>query len=83
MNMEDIVREVLEELDVPLGLTNAALMFATLAMPNSRGLSQRELPPDDAELMRWYFRWLIHRLATEPKFRKQLRKEMQEKIERN
>jgi hypothetical protein len=83
MTVEQIVDEVSKDLGLPKAMIEKAKLYATLtAIPHRRSI-QNELSEKETHIVRMYFRALLYRIAHDPEYRRELKAELQRRVERN
>jgi hypothetical protein len=81
--MEQVVTEVALEMGVPSEVAQRAVDWAQVSLPGARKMAKRKLNADTEHVLRMYFRAMLFKLATDPEYRRNLRREIQARVERN
>ncbi len=83
MTVEEIVTEVSRDLGLSEELIDNAKLWARITAFSHKRMTTEDLNVHDTHLVRMYFRTLLYRIATDPEYRRELKAELQRRVERN
>lgn len=83
MTMEQLIREITDDLGIPKTLTDKAMLFGQMTAFRGRRVSGMELSEKDEHIIRMYFRTLLFRMFTDPDYQRAVEQEIQKRVERN
>lgn len=83
MNLEQMVTEVGLRMGVTREVMDSAILWARITAPDSARMSKQMLNPDEEHMARMLFHAVLYKIANDPEYRKNMEREMKERIQRN